>query len=154
MGDTMIRDLKVLEPIIERAVVCRIGFCHNDVPYVVPMNFGYRDGCVYLHSSFTGKKIDILRENKNVCFEVDIDHAIRESEIACKWGMKFRSVIGFGRATLVEDIPGKIEALDAIMDHYSNAKPRDYDEKLLDKVAVIKIELEEVTARLYGYDEA
>lgn len=150
---TVIRDLKLLEPIIERATVCRIGFCRDDVPYVVPMNFGYRDGCVYLHSSAAGKKIDILRKNNNVCFEVDIDHDLVEADSACAWTMRFRSVIGFGKASMVEDSEGKREALDLIMAHYGKGGPHAYSDKHLGKVAVIKVVLEEVTARVHGYDD-
>ncbi len=150
--EPVIRDLGALEPIIERAQVCRVGFSLDDKPYVVPMNFGYRDGRVYLHSSAIGRKIDILKQNPSVCFEVDIDHALEESEYACLWGMRFRSVIGFGRAALVDDPGEKAEALDIIMDHYSSSAPHDYADEMLDAVAVIRIDLEEVSGRVHGYD--
>lgn len=153
MGHAEILDLEQIAPIIERARVCRMGFCRGDVPYVVPMNFGYRDGCVYLHSSPVGRKMDLLRENPYVCFEVDLDHEIVESEAACAWGMRFRSVICSGKATLLEDPEAKIRGLDAIMDHYSSSGRYQYSEEQLAAVAVIKVELLETSARVHGYEE-
>lgn len=120
----LIEDLEALEPIVARPPICRIGFCCDGEPYVVPMNFGYRDGVVYLHTSPSGRKMEMLERNHNVCFEVDIDHAVKQAESACQWGMRFRSVIGQGEATLIEDEAGKRDALDVIMDHYSHAAPR------------------------------
>jgi nitroimidazol reductase NimA-like FMN-containing flavoprotein (pyridoxamine 5'-phosphate oxidase superfamily) len=147
-------DLKTLEPVLRRAKVCRIGLSLGDMPYVVPMNFGYADGCVYLHSSPEGKKIDILKENDNVCFEVDIDHEFVESETACNWGIRYRSIIGFGKAFPVTDPAEKLRALDTIVDHYSDSESHEYQQGYLSRVAVFKIELESVTAKLHGYQTA
>ncbi|MHB8894260.1 MAG: pyridoxamine 5'-phosphate oxidase family protein [Candidatus Geothermincolia bacterium] len=150
MGSAASHDFEVLEPIIRRADVCRVGFCRSDMPYVVPMNFGYKDGCVFLHTSPQGKKMDILRENHNVCFEVDVDNELVEGPIACGSTMRFKSVIGLGRATLVEDASEKAAALDAIMEHYSSPGPHEYSPEHLEKVAIVKIELTEATARVHG----
>lgn len=106
--DKEIKDREAIEAVIRRARVCRIAMCDGDVPYVVPMSFGYRDGCVWLHCAAEGRKIDILRVNDRVCFEVDLDHATNRGEESCGWNLRYRSVIGFGRARIVEEEAGKL----------------------------------------------
>ena len=88
--DKEIKDRKEIESIIKRATVCRIGLSENNLPYIVPMNYGYVNNRLYLHSSTQGKKIDIIRHNNRVCFEMDTDHELVKSETPCQWTMKYR----------------------------------------------------------------
>ena len=67
--DKEIKDKEVIESIIKRATVCRIALSENNVPYIVPLSFGYKDNCLYFHSAPEGRKIDIIKQNNNVCFE-------------------------------------------------------------------------------------
>jgi nitroimidazol reductase NimA-like FMN-containing flavoprotein (pyridoxamine 5'-phosphate oxidase superfamily) len=136
--------------IIEKAPVCRLGLCRDNVPYVVPLNFGYRDGCLYLHCAKEGRKMDMIRANPRVCFEIDTDVEVIRAEQPCDWGMKFASVIGFGTASVPEDLEEKKRGLDAIMEHYSSRPPQPYAESYLKHTAVIRIEVEEMTGKRSG----
>jgi nitroimidazol reductase NimA-like FMN-containing flavoprotein (pyridoxamine 5'-phosphate oxidase superfamily) len=71
--DKEVTDIRIIEQIIMNNSICRIGLCNNNQPYVVPMNFGYKNNCLYIHSTKQGKKIDILKDNPNICFEVEED---------------------------------------------------------------------------------
>jgi len=113
--DKEITDIMSIEEIINKAKVCRLALSLDDTPYVVPVCFGYSAETIYFHSAKEGKKVDIIKKNKRVCFEFDIDHELVESEKACNWGMNFRSVIGFGKASFIENIEEKQEALGIIM---------------------------------------
>ena len=62
---------------------------------------------ITVHSAAHGRKLDLLRRNPHVCFEVDEDVAPVPHREACSVGMRFRSVIGTGRATFVEDVTEK-----------------------------------------------
>ena len=148
--DKEIRDKDEIESIVQRAIVCRVAFSENDVPYIVPVNFGYEDDCLYVHSAPEGKKIEIIKQNNNVCFELDIDHEVVRAETPCNWAMKYRSVIGFGKAFLVRDVEEKRKALNTIVEHYSG-KPSDYPESAISNVAIIKVEIESMTGRKSGY---
>lgn len=130
--------------------MCRIALADGGAPYVVPVNFGYQDGCLYFHSDREGKKMDILRRNSRVCFEVDIDQELVRRKTACQWGMRYRSVIGFGRAFFVEGREEKRAALDIIMQHYSDG-PFQYDEKQVDEVAIVRVEIDSMTGKQAGY---
>jgi nitroimidazol reductase NimA-like FMN-containing flavoprotein (pyridoxamine 5'-phosphate oxidase superfamily) len=141
-------DTKELEAIIERAGVCRLAVCQEGAPYVVPLCFGYEKRVLYFHSAREGRKLEILKKNPRVCFEMDIDWEVVRSGDHCN--MRYRSVIGFGNATLLEDSVDKCNALDLIMRHY-HQEPFAYPTDTLKRTAIIKVEIEEMTGKAYGF---
>ncbi len=134
-------DREEIESIISKADVCRLGLSVDNIPYIVPLNFGYRDSCLYFHTPRVGKKIDMIKTNNRVCFELDIDHEVVRAENPCDWNMKYRSVIGYGKAFLLDDIDEKRLALDIIVKHYSG-RVNEYKEKIVDHLAIIQIQVE------------
>ena len=144
-----VEELISIEAIIRKSLVCRLALSDNDRPYIIPLCFGYRNHTLYFHSAPEGKKLEILRNNNNVCFEFDIDHQVVQDEKACKWSMKYRSVVGFGKASLVEDLDEKKKGLDAIMAHYSD-RSFDYLPAAVEKTIVIKVEIEAMTGKQSG----
>jgi len=141
-----------IEEILEREIVCRIGLSEDNMPYVFPVNYAFSDGCLYFHTANIGKKMDMMRKNNNVCFEVDTVHALIRSDIVCNWGVKYESIIGFGKAIIVEDNDQKIKALNIIMKHHDKDNRGqeivyDYNEAMVKRVTVIKIEVSEMTGK-------
>lgn len=151
MGKTT-TDRETIDAIIRSASVCRIGLSDDGQPYVVPVCFGHEGDTLYFHSAPSGRKLDILRRNSRVCFEFDVDCEIVPSKAACGWSMRYRSVVGFGSAFLVEDPEEKREALDAIVAHYGG-QPADYPADTLGKTAVVKVEIQRMTAKVSGTDQ-
>ncbi len=139
-----------IDAVIHKSIVCRIGLSDNNIPYIVPLCFGYKDDVIYVHGSLKGKKIDILKKNPNLCFEFDLNTEIVEGESACKWSMKYQSVIGFGKAFFIEDAEDKRRALDIIMGQYSD-KPFLFPEKSIKGTAVIKIVIKSMTGKQSGF---
>ena len=148
-NDKQINDIAASEDILSKATVCRLGMCEANQPYVVPLCFGYKDNTLYFHCAGQGKKLDILRKNNNVCFEVDIDSRVIKADQACDWGMKYKSVIGFGKAVFIEDVESKRKALDIIIRQYSE-KPFEYPEEAVKNTVVIKVEIESMTGKQSG----
>ena len=144
--DKEIRDKTRIEQIIQDARVCRLALADNGQPYVVPLNFGYRDGVVYFHSARQGRKIDMLKANPRVCLEFSTALELVRGETPCDWGQRFQSVIAFGNARLIEDDAAKSAALDIIMAHYGG-RGGDYPEKKLKMTAVIEVKLTEMTGK-------
>ena len=138
---------EVLEEVLQTAHVCHLAMSDDDQPYVIPLNFGYEDNALYFHCAQEGKKLDILSRNNRICFEVDIDHELVKGESACEWGMKGRSVVGIGRARLINDAVGKQQALDIIMKHYGAPEPFSYKGKGFEKALIIKVEIESMTGK-------
>jgi len=142
-----IKDREEIESIIKQAQVCRVGFSDGNIPYIVPMNFGYKDNCLYFHCAAEGKKLDIIRQNNNVCFEIDVDvQIVKSAERVCKWSTKYRSVIGFGKAYILNDWREKAAALNTITGHYG-AERHDFTEKELERVYIIKIAISSMTGK-------
>ena len=143
-------DQSRIEAIINRALVCRVALCDDAQPYVIPVNFGYNDGCLYIHSAPEGKKLDILRRNPKVAFEVDIDHALVAGNEPCSYTFNYRSVVGFGTAAILHNPSEKRKGMDAIVSHYAGSNGI-YPEDALAKVTVVRIEISSMTGRQTGY---
>ncbi|MCP4755846.1 MAG: pyridoxamine 5'-phosphate oxidase family protein [Proteobacteria bacterium] len=148
--DNEITDKAAIESIIRKATVCRLALSKDGFPYIVPLCFGYDGDSLYFHSALEGKKIDIIGENNNVCFEFDVDHELVADDDACSYGMKYRSVVGFGKAFLIDEPDRKRQALDIIMKQYSEGS-FEYDEDLLDIALIIKVDIENMTGKMSGY---
>lgn len=132
--------------ILSKGHIIRLAMALGNEPYVVPMSYGFKDGELYMHSALEGKKIDMLKKNPNVCFEVSIDTELLKRETSCGWTYCFRSVIGRGRAVFVTDITGKRKGLDIIMNHYGSTE-NSYKDEVLNKTVLIKIEIDELTGK-------
>jgi Predicted flavin-nucleotide-binding protein len=146
-----ITDDNLIRTILNETIVCRIGLCDNNVPYVVPMNFAYHDNALYLHSARAGKKLDIINANPQVCFEMEYKTEVSPAPTSCGWSMKYYSIIGWGNASLVMDTGDKTNALNLLMEKYAGEKKTSYNDTVLDKVAIFRIEITEMTGKFSGY---
>ena len=82
-----ITGINEIEEIINKAGVCHLGLVDGDEPYVVPFSFGYERGALYFHGNMKGRKIELIRKNNRVCFEMETDVEVKEAEQACDWGI-------------------------------------------------------------------
>jgi hypothetical protein len=71
-ADKEIKDYQEIADIMKKAIICRISLVDGDCPYIVPVNFAVHENNLYFHSAMAGKKIDILRKNNKICFEMDV----------------------------------------------------------------------------------
>ena len=146
-NDKEIEDFGRIEEIIRQAKICRLGLCENNRAYIVPMNFGYRDKTLYFHSAKEGKKVDIIKSNPGVCFEFEIDLGIvQTNETGCNWSNRYKSIIGFGNAIIIEGIEQKRDALDILMAQYSDQQ-FDYPFSSIENTLVFKVEIESMTGK-------
>jgi nitroimidazol reductase NimA-like FMN-containing flavoprotein (pyridoxamine 5'-phosphate oxidase superfamily) len=139
-------DRSEIEAIINQCLVCRLAMADENGPYIVPLCFGYKNNTLYFHSAVRGLKIDILRNNPRVCFEFDSDCEIQSGETACKFGMQYRSVIGFGTAKFIDNPSDKRKALDVITANYTDGQ-FSYTDEVMRKTAVIKVDIDTLTGK-------
>ena len=139
-------ETQAIENIIMKAIVCRVGLADGNQPYVIPLCFGYHDNTLYFHTGKKGKKMEILQKNNRVCFEMEADLEIIPAQNPCKWNMDYKSVVGYGRAIILEDPAEKRKALDVIVKHYGGTL-MEYDEKRVNGLAVIKLEIDSMTGK-------
>lgn len=144
-----ITDPTEIEEIIAKGKICRLAMCSKGKPYMVPMNYGYADGSLFFHCASEGLKIDILKENPYVCFEIEADVHLITTEDPCDWSQYYRSVIGFGKAQFIEGREEKREALLIMMNHYER---RDWNlpAAKVDGVTMIRVEIDSMTAKRDG----
>jgi nitroimidazol reductase NimA-like FMN-containing flavoprotein (pyridoxamine 5'-phosphate oxidase superfamily) len=141
-----IKDPDELEDILKRGQLCRIAMVDDGIPYLVPMNYGYKNGCLYLHSAKEGRKVEILRRNNLVCFQIDVDYELEPKKDTCDWPMRYKSVIGWGRVHFIQENEEKLEALNNLLGHYTDAR-YEVPKGQLGKTAILRIEIDHMTGK-------
>ena len=148
--ERQVTDLERIREILDQARILHLGLAVDNEPYVVPMNYGYtmEDGrlVLYLHSALRGKKLDMLRANPNVFFEMECDLVPFESKVPCQYGLSYSSIMGRGRAQIVEDVEEKKHAMTLLM-KTQTGKDFTFQDRLVSIVAVIRIDVSEYTAK-------
>ena len=148
--ERQVTDEKQILEILDKGMVLHLGLAVNDEPYVVPMNYGYtmENGklVIYLHSAVRGKKLDMMQANPKVFFAIDCDREPFEGKLPCQYGLVYSSVMGKGIATIVEDVEEKKQAMSILM-KTQTGKDFSFNDKLVSIVAVIRIDVEEYTAK-------
>lgn len=149
------RELQITDPariceILDKGKVLHLGLAMDNEPYVVPMNYGYtmQDGklTLYLHSALRGKKLDMIRANPRVFFEIDCDLMPFEGQVPCQYGLAYSSLMGRGTARIIEDVEEKMQAMTLLMKTQTE-KDFTFNERLVSIVAVIRIDAAEFTAK-------
>ena len=148
--DKEVTDKAAMESIIRASLVCRIALCDGDRPYVVPMCFGYDGRSIYLHSAGEGRKIDILKRNPGVCFEFESDCEVRHADKPCSFSMRYRSVMGSGKACFLDDAEERQQAMQLIIGQYTD-KTFIMGDKELNGITIIRIDIDEITGKQSGY---
>lgn len=150
--DREVTDIKELMEIIDQCKVCRIAMKDDAGLYIVPLNFGYNytnnQLTLFFHSAKEGRKIAALKENKDICFEMDCEHKLIVADEACEYSYSFKSIIGNGEAVFIDDIEEKKTALSTLMKHQTG-KDFLFDGKMASTVSVFKVIVHEFTGKYH-----
>jgi uncharacterized protein len=145
-ADREIKDFKLVEGLLLRAEYVHLAMWDGTSPYVVPVSFGYENRTLYFHSSHNGKKAECLRTCDRVSFDAVVSYGLVRHPKACDYTAHFRSVVGVGRATIVEDPAEKQRGLDLVMRQVGGPTGK-YDEKVLAATCVVRVDIEELTGK-------
>lgn len=146
-------DRETIDQIIMQAQVVHLGLSDDGQAYIVPMSFGYDGHSFYVHCAKEGKKLDIIRKNDRVCFELEIPLGVVKAETACGWSMNYQSVMGEGKAVIISDNNKKADGLRKIMAHYS-AVEADFPEDALERVCVLRIDIGSISGKQRTMDSS
>lgn len=137
--------------IIQKCKTCYVAMCSEGIPYVLPLNFGYNDNYVILHSAQSGRMWETLKQNPNVCINWTLgdDIVYNNEEVACSYRVKSKTVIAEGIAEFIDDYNEKIKYLDLIMSQYSN-KQFKYSEPSVMNVGVIRVKITNIKGKAFG----
>jgi uncharacterized protein len=150
MPNTLYSDFENAKLVIDKCDVCYVGMVDKDnLPYVLPFNFGFDNETIYLHSAQTGKKMDILQANPQVCVAFSTDHKIfhRHDNVACSYGMRYRSVLAFGKIVFIDNYDEKEAVLNIIMRKYTG-KDFSYNAPAINNVAVYKVVIDKIETKI------
>lgn len=145
-----VTDQEEIITILDRCMVVHLAMVEDGKPYVVAMNYGYtmEDGklTLYLHGAQQGRKLDILRANPDVYFEMECDVIPFRGKLACQCGTAYASVMGSGSARILEDLEERKAGLSAFM-KTQTGKDFEFQERMISAVSVIRVDVEEYTAK-------
>ena len=140
-----------IRSIIKEHTVLRLGLCKDNMPYIVPMNFGCteKEGKLYLymHGAADGTKTEYIKANPNVCFEMDQNHKVVQAEKPHDWTAHYTSVIGFGKIKILQNAEEKLAGLGVLMQHCGYTGALNIPEKTLDKTCVFEIEVDTLSVK-------
>lgn len=141
--DRQVTDINEIESILKLCRTCHLGMIDGDIPYVVPLSIGYEIDdddvlTLYFHSAYEGRKLDILKANNKVCFELCCEGKPLIADVPCNSGYFFSSVIGNGEALFVDDTEEKCRALTLIFQHQSG-KDVEFTPAQAETVCIFKV---------------
>jgi uncharacterized protein len=138
-----VTDQKIIDGILKEANWCQLAMTDGDQPYIVPLNYGYFKNALYIHCAPKGMKLDLIRKNPKVAFNVTLDAKYLEGKLT----MRYRSVNGAGKAYIIEDETGKREALNNLTAHFG-AEPVNHSTESLKTIVMIKVEIQSTTCKI------
>lgn len=148
--DREIRSMEDILNVMDKCAICRLGLYDRGEVYVVPLSFGYlwEEGVLtlYFHGAKEGRKLDVMRDCPEVGFEMDCGYELHESDIPCQVSCAYESVIGNGRAALVEDPDEKCRGLEALL-RAGTGREYKVDARMAAAAAVWKVTVHKITGK-------
>jgi len=145
-----ITDRSVIINLLNICHVGRLGTNSRDgYPMVKPLNFAYHENRIYFHTAKEGEKIDDIKRDSRVCFEVDLPIAYVRGDIdPCKAAYRYQSIIILGRAHVVEDLAEQVSGLSCLMNKYQpEGGYGGFSEEKLKITGVVRIDIEEMVGK-------
>lgn len=151
--DRRITEPAVIATVLDKCRTLHLGLVEDGRAYIVPLNYGWTEEngryILYAHSAAEGRKIDLIRGGADVGFEMETGVEYFDADTACGWGNRYESIIGEGRATLLETPEEKRQALAAIMAHYSARKDYTFEDAMVNLVQVIQIDVTALSCKIH-----
>ncbi len=125
--DKEVTDMSRIRDILDACAVCRLGIYDKtqDEVYIVPMNFAYslEKGALtlYFHSALSGRKINLLRENPSVSFEMDCGHRLIPHTFPCEYSYGYSCIMGTGTVSFTDSPDQKAAVLSLLMEKQTGA---------------------------------
>jgi nitroimidazol reductase NimA-like FMN-containing flavoprotein (pyridoxamine 5'-phosphate oxidase superfamily) len=144
-------DRETVYSILDEGLVCHVAFVVDGKPVVIPTGYGRKDDTLYVHGSPASRMFRALGKGADVCVTVTLVDGLVLARSAFHHSMNYRSVVIFGKATVLEDPAAKREALRVFTEHVAPGRwqeVRQPSEKELQATTVLGLPLEEVSAKV------
>jgi hypothetical protein len=144
-------DRETVYAILDEGFICHVGFVVDGQPFVVPTGYARVDDKLYIHGSQASRMLRSLANGLDACVTVTIVDGLVLARSAFHHSMNYRSVLVFGRATLVDDPKEKYDALVALSEHIVRgrwADVREPNEQEMVQTTVLCLPMEEASAKI------
>lgn len=137
--------------IVKQCKTCFLAMSENDLPYVLPMNFGVDEDSIIMHSAQSGRMWETLKKNPRVCINWTLGEELawQDVQVGCSYRVKSKSVIVEGEAEIVDDFDEKVRCLNLIMAQYSD-REFNFSRPSVENVGVLKISIAKLSAKEFG----
>ncbi len=144
-------DRAELRRILDEGLICHVGFMSGTTPVVIPTAYGRVEDTLFLHGSAAGRMLRTVGSGIEVCVTVTLVDGLVLARSAFHHSINYRSVVVFGRASVVDDLEGKCGALRAITEHIVPTRWADVREphsQELKATLVLALPLEEASVKI------
>jgi uncharacterized protein len=144
-------DRELIDTLIDEALSCHVGFAVDDRPWVIPTIHARVDDVLYLHGAVANHMLRSLAGGIEACVTITLIDGLVLARSAFHHSMNYRSVLIFGRMTIVEDAAEKDAALHALVEHVvpgRMAEARPPSDSELRKTSVLRLPITEASAKV------
>jgi hypothetical protein len=144
-------DRALVHAILDEALTCHVGFAIEGRPWVIPTIHARIDDRLYLHGAVTNHMLRALTDGIEACVTITLIDGLVLARSAFHHSMNYRSVMVFGRATLVADGPEKLAAFDALVEHVvpgRTADARPPSDAEIRTTSVLVLPIDEASAKV------
>jgi nitroimidazol reductase NimA-like FMN-containing flavoprotein (pyridoxamine 5'-phosphate oxidase superfamily) len=144
-------DRKAVYDILDEGFICHVGFAIEGQPFVIPTGYARAGDRLYIHGSQASRMLRAMSEGIDACVTVTLLDGLVLARSAFHHSMNYRSVVVFGRASLIEDKEEKLEALRALSEQIIPGRweeVRQPNEGEIKATTVLSLPLAEASAKI------
>ncbi|MBM3263764.1 MAG: pyridoxamine 5'-phosphate oxidase family protein [candidate division Zixibacteria bacterium] len=144
-------DRATVHAILDEALLCHIGFVHDNQPYVIPTIHARVGITLYMLGSAASRMLKALSRGVSACVTVTLLDGLVLSRSTFHHSMNYRSVVILGTLETVDDPQEKLNALNVILEHIvpgRSTEARGPNELELKATTVVRMQLSEVSAKI------
>ena len=147
--DREVTNKTVIESILKIADYGMLGLSDEGIPYVIPLNYVWHNNSIFFHCANEGRKLEIISQNPCCSFCVVTDGEVVEGSTPCNWGFSYKSVMIFGKISVIKDQQEKSDAMIALMKHFAGPDfNHEFSKEELNSVTVLKLNVEEMSCKV------
>ena len=144
-------DRELVYRILDEGFICHVGFASDSKPFVIPTGYARVEDQLFIHGSQVSRMLRTVSTGIDVCVTVTLIDGLVLARSAFHHSINYRSVVMFGRATMVEERAAKLAALFAFSEHVVPGRwndVREPSEQELKATTVLSLPLVEVSAKV------
>ena len=144
-------DAETIYSILDEALICHVAFTQDNEPFVIPCLYARLDDSILLHGAKASRLMKYIQEGGQVSIAVSLIDGLVVARSVFHHSVNYRSVVLFGKGTLVKAEAEKMHALEVITEHILPgrwAEARKPTPKELNATTVVSLPIESASAKV------